>query len=88
METVDIDHLQAILAVSLTEAVQIDDLSLNPIEDLHMDSFQILDFILAIEDEYGLEFDCFSELSNHMDTIDEMLLFMKDTVQKEIKIGS
>lgn len=56
------------------------DFSANPMEYLEMDSVIIMDFILNLEDAFGIEFENFSELSLHMDTIGEMLDFICEAI--------
>lgn len=45
---------------------------LTDIKELEMDSTEVLEFILAIEDEFGIQYDDFAELSLHMETKEEM----------------
>lgn len=46
-----------------------------------MDSVMILDFVIRIEDEYGIGFQDFSELSNHMNTVGEMDNYMMGMIE-------
>ena len=41
----------------------------------------ILDFVIRIEDEYGIDFQDFSELSNHMNTVGEMADYMMGMIE-------
>lgn len=56
------------------------DYSANPTEYLELDSVLIMDFILHIEDSFGIEFEDFSELTMHMNTIEEMIDFICEAV--------
>ncbi len=64
------------LAECVEQDVEKISLQMNPIQDLEMDSIKLLDFVIRIEDEYGIEFEEFSELSQHMSSVSEMLEFL------------
>lgn len=70
------EQIMNILADSIGTDVALLDTDANPAEDYNMDSIAILDFVIRIEDEYGIDFQDFSDLSNHMKTIDEMVVYM------------
>ena len=56
------------------------DAAADPVNKYDMDSVMILDFVIRIEDEYGIDFQDFSELSNHMNTVQEMVDYMMEMI--------
>lgn len=70
------EKIVQLLAESMNMEVASIDVNASPTEDYHMDSVAILDFIILFEDEYGVDFQEFSELSNHMGTIREMIDYL------------
>lgn len=46
------------------------------VDELEMDSIKILEFVLAIENNFNIEFNEFSELSQHMVTVGEMVDYL------------
>lgn len=58
------------------------DVGVDPIADLGMDSVDIVDYVLRIEEEFGCNFDEFEPLSQNMKTVGEMIdylvLLLKD----------
>lgn len=69
----------------LAESIGLDgglpDAGADPVKEYDMDSVMILDFVIRIEDEYGIDFQDFSELSNHMDTAEEMADYMVGVIE-------
>lgn len=58
---------------------------LTETKKLEMDSTEVLEFILAIEDEFGIQYDDFAELSLHMETKEEMFDFLTAMVKQRRK---
>lgn len=54
-------------------------------EELEMDSTDVLEFILAVEDEFGIQYDDFAELSLHMKTKEGMFDFLTAMVEQRRK---
>lgn len=75
------EQILRFLAESIGEDVTSLNVDASPTEDYQMDSIAILDFVILIEDEFGLDFQEFSELSNHMGTIREMIDYMTDMIR-------
>lgn len=69
----------------LAESIGLDgglpDAGADPVKEYDMDSVMVLDFVIRIEDEYGIDFQDFSELSNHMDTVEEMADYMVGVIE-------
>lgn len=59
--------------------------SLTETEELELDSTDVLEFILAVEDEFGVQYDDFAELSLYMETKDEMFDFLTAMVEQRRK---
>lgn len=58
---------------------------LTETKELEMNSTEVLEFILAIEDEFGIQYDDFAELSLHMETKEEMFDFLTAVVEQRRK---
>lgn len=71
-----------ILAESIGRDAESIDANADPVKDYEMDSVAILDFVIGIEDEYEIDFQDFSELSNHMNTVDEMVVYMMGMIER------
>lgn len=69
-------RLMGLLAECVEQDIEEISMQMNPIQDLEMDSILLLDFIIRIEDEYGIDFEDFAELSQHMSSVSEMLEFL------------
>ncbi len=54
-------------------------------EELEMDSTDVLEFILAVEDEFEIQYDDFAELSLHMKTKEGMFDFLTAMVEQRRK---
>ena len=52
------------------------DMAADPIEDLGMDSVDIVDYVLRIEQEFGCDIDEFDTLSQHMQTVEAMIDYL------------
>lgn len=48
----------------------------DPIEDLGMDSVDIVDYVLRIEEEFNCNIDEFDTLSQHMKSVGEMIRYL------------
>ena len=70
------ERLMGLLAECVEQDIEEISTQINPIQDLEMDSILLLDFIIRIEDEYGIDFEDFAELSQHMSSVSEMLEFL------------
>lgn len=70
------ERLMGLLAECVEQDIEEISTQMNPIQDLEMDSILLLDFIIRIEDEYGIDFEDFAELSQHMSSVSEMLEFL------------
>lgn len=70
------ERLMGLLAECVEQDIEEISMQMNPIQDLEMDSILLLDFIIRIEDEYGIDFEDFAELSQHMSSVSEMLEFL------------
>lgn len=77
------DAILRILGESLEESGDIADLSLDPIEDLHMDSVQLMQFILGLEDKFNIEISEFAEMSEHMGTIGELIDYLMEFIENK-----
>ncbi len=52
------------------------DIAADPIEDLGMDSVDIVDYVLCVEEEFGCDIEEFDTLSQHMKTVGDMIDFL------------
>lgn len=52
------------------------DMTADPIEDLGMDSVDIVDYVLRVEEEFGCDIEEFDTLSQHMKTVGDMIDFL------------
>lgn len=52
------------------------DRAVDPIEDLGMDSIDIVDYVLRIEEKFGYNIDEFDTRSQHMRTVGEMIGYL------------
>ena len=52
------------------------DMAADPIEDLGMDSVDIVDYVLRVEEEFGCDIEEFDTLSQHMKTVGDMIDFL------------
>ncbi len=52
------------------------DMAADPIEDLGMDSVDIVDYVLRVEEEFGCGIEEFDTLSQHMKTVGDMIDFL------------
>lgn len=66
----------SILAECTGKEISEIDISMNPVNDLEFDSIRLLNFVLHIEDCFGLDFNDFSKISGHMSTVKELIEFM------------
>ena len=68
----------------LQDVLEVEDLDMasDPIEDLGMDSVDIVDYVLRIEEEFGCDIEEFDTLSQHMQTVEDMIdyleMFLRD----------
>lgn len=53
----------------------------NSLEDLNLDSFVLMDFLIQIEDKFNIEINEVSKISNHMESLNSMLLFLCDIIE-------
>lgn len=74
------EQIMKILAESISKDVSLLDDNADPTKDYGMDSIAILDFVIRIEDQYGIDFQDFSDLSNHMNSVNEMVTYMIDMI--------
>lgn len=63
------------------------DMAADPIEDLGMDSVDIVDYVLRVEEEFGCDIEEFDTLSQHMQTVGEMIDFLVVFLSDEEKIN-
>lgn len=63
------------------------DMEADPIEDLGMDSVDIVDYVLRVEEEFGCDIEEFDTLSQHMQTVGEMIDFLVVFLSDEEKIN-
>ncbi len=75
------EKIMCLLAESIGLDGSLPDVDVDPVKKYDMDSVMILDFVIRIEDEYGIDFQDFSELSNHMGTVGEMVDYMKGMIE-------
>lgn len=78
------ERLMGLLAECVEQDIEEISMQMNPIQDLEMDSILLLDFIIRIEDEYGIDFEDFAELSQHMSSVSEMLEFLVLKIEGDI----
>ena len=75
------EKIMILLAESIGLDGSLPDADADPVKTYEMDSVMILDFVIRIEDEYGIDFQDFSELSNHMNTVGEMADYMMGMIE-------
>lgn len=75
------EKIMFLLAESIGLDGSLPDTEADPVKKYEMDSVMILDFVIRIEDEYGIDFQDFSELSNHMSTVGEMADYMMGMIE-------
>ncbi len=75
------EKIMFLLADSIGLDGSLPDADADPVKKYEMDSVMILDFVIRIEDEYGIDFQNFSELSNHMSTVEEMVDYMMGMIE-------
>ncbi|MCR5796312.1 MAG: hypothetical protein K6G63_00125 [Eubacterium sp.] len=68
----------------LKESLEIEevDSSLNPVNDYEMDSISLLTFLILVEEKYGVSFDDHADLSNHMDSVEEMVDYLVRVIRE------
>lgn len=76
------EKIMFLLADSIGLDGGLPDTDADPVKKYDMDSVMILDFVIRIEDEYGIDFHDFSELSNHMNTVQELVGYMMDMIER------
>lgn len=54
--------------------------SMEPLRDLDMDSIRLMDFILKLEDAFGISFNDFAQMSHHMSSVDELVHFLGEKI--------
>lgn len=64
------------------ECCQSGEVYLEETEALELESVDILEFVLGVEDEFGIEYDDFAELSLHMETLGDLLDFLTGIVEQ------
>ncbi len=67
------------------ECCQHSEAHLEETEELELESVDILEFVLGVEDEFGIEYDDFAELSLHMETLGDLLDFLTGIVEQRRK---
>lgn len=75
---------QILLNCVENESINIMD-DMDPAIDLKMDSITLLDFVIYIEGKYNIEIDDFATISEHMDTVGELLEYLTNLVETSIK---
>lgn len=50
-------------------------------EDLELDSVQIIELVLRIEEQYHFDFDRYDELMEHMDTVKDFVLYFETYIK-------
>lgn len=75
------EKLMSLLADIVEKDVSEIDEDMEPVKELDMDSVRLLDFVLLIEDEYEIEFQDFSKMSQHMSTVKEMIDFLSGVIE-------
>ncbi len=48
--------------------------------DLEMDSVQIIELVLEIEERYGFEFEEYDELMEHMETVRDFIIYFESYI--------
>lgn len=76
------EKLMCLLAECIEKEVSEISEEMEPVEDLEMDSVRILDFVLLIEDNFGIDFRDFSGMSQHMSTVKEMIQFLCGVIER------
>lgn len=74
--------LMCLLAECVEKEVSEINEEMEPVEDLEMDSVRILDFVLLIEDNFRIDFRNFSEMSQHMVSVKEMIQFLCGVIER------
>lgn len=52
-------------------------------ESLEMDSFAMFEFVVEIEDAFGMEYNDFEELTMHMSNLDELLDYLAGLIREK-----
>lgn len=50
--------------------------------DLEMDSVEMVEMVLQIEERYSFDFDSYDELMNHMDTVRDFAQYFEKQIQR------
>lgn len=79
METTK-DTIVRLLAESMEMAPEDIEENMNLVDDLDFDSFSIVKFVISIEDTYHITFDEFSEMTQHMETVGELIAYVESFV--------
>ena len=53
--------------------------------DLQMDSVEMIELVLRIEEKYLFDFESYDELMNHMDTVKDFVCYMEEYITKNKK---
>lgn len=76
------DRILSCLSHVLKCEITPEDYQRNPVEELEMDSVLILELIIQIEDEFQITFSDFSALSDHMDSLGELIEYLIGTIEE------
>lgn len=84
MQVIREELKQILLNCVENESIDIMD-DMDPAIDLKMDSVLLLDFVIYIEGKYNIEIDDFATISEHMDTVGELLEYLTNLVKTSVK---
>lgn len=84
MQVIREELKQILLNCVENESIDIMD-DMDPAIDLKMDSIILLDFVIYIEGKYNIEIDDFATISEHMDTVGELLEYLTNLVETSVK---
>ena len=76
------DRIVSCLSNVLKREITQEDFQMNPVDDLEMDSVLIMEFIIQIEDEFQTTFSDFSTLSDHMDSVGELIEYLIGAIEE------
>lgn len=69
------------LSETIAQTLTKEDFDVKPIEELEMDSVSIMDFVIHIEECFEIDFSDFSSMSQHMDTVGDMVEYFVQIIQ-------
>ncbi len=59
-----------------------EDYNKDPVNEFDMDSILIMEFVIEIEEKFHITFSDFSALSEHMDSLDDIIEYFADLIER------